>query len=700
MGFGESAEGAGVGSAIGGNVSIGGTISNPNVPNNTNHNSNPPVSNPTVNHVGSPSSSHNPFNVEAFIDPALKITDKRYATQLDRQYGYDIGRKDDPEQVLEQFINNIGARAVKPFDEEGNNISMGYRFNYVVDNEDVLKKSAGDCKNVWLCIPNISVPDSVKNLGFIDEKNNEKYTWKTVKDINDIADKIDEVQDAHTLVKFLSDAYKQLEIRNLFNPTLTALITEYELHNTPARMEDYADLSAYLNAPFKQVTIEPTAENEELKKILDELDKLSLENLDIPLVQVDTSDLTTREVDGKGVFDFIGSSVMNQLEMLTNRNLITKTEVAQVYSNLLVQGLQTAAQFTLEKANILNQSYAMRVQATQAAVAVLQAKAQLLTLPIQIRLQYAQLDAQLKQLELLKVQTEIEKEKYPQMQAQTDLILAQTDGQRLQNEQAQVAIQTGKLGIEQTKEQIALMKEQHKQAIVQTATLDSQRKVQEIQIEVAKSQVDQSREQTKQLVLANNKLIEDTKLVDAQTQLQLKQVMLADVQKIQAKAAIKLQAQQLEKEKEGLGLIKAQTAAAYAQLAALEEQMKAAKAQYNDKIDGKRIGGVLGAQIAVNKAQAVGFERDAFIKFMNQAQSGWAAKKTADIGTLSPSSYNALGIDRLMTWGAHKLFNMPIDTFAMPAGYSDYVPDEEMDAKYATSTSSNSKKPVDPKKPQ
>ena len=675
MGFGESAEGAGVGSAIGGNVSIGGTISNPNIPNNANHNSNTPVN------VG----SSNLNNLHTTDPAALKFKGNP-ATGMGREYSYDLyigtSNKSIPETndaVINRFIEMAGAQAIKPFNDEGIGVSTGYTFDKVVDDSSVGKNSAEACENLWLCIPNINVPDSVKNLGFIDEKNNEKYTWKTVKDINDIADKIDEVQDAHILVKFLSDAYKQLEIRDLLNPKLTTLIKDYELYNTPARIEDYADLSAYLNAPFKQAVIEPNVENEELKKILGELDKLSLENLDIPLVQVDTTDLTTREVDGKGVFDFIGSSVMNQLEMLVNRNLITKTEVTQVYSNLLVQGLQTAAQFTLEKANILNQSYAMRVQATQAAVAVLQAKAQLLTLPIQIRLQYAQLDAQLKQLELLKVQTEIEKEKYPQIQAQTDLILAQTDGQRLQNEQVQVAIQTGKLGIEQTKEQIALMQEQNKQAQVAT-------KLQALQVD--------------QQALANNKLVEDTKLVDAQTQLQLKQVMLADVQKIQAKAAIKLQAQQLEKEKEGLGLIKAQVAATYGQLAALKEQIKAARAQYNDKIDGKPVGGILGAQMAVNKAQAVGFERDGFIKFMNQAQSGWAAKKTADIGTKSPSSYSALGVDRLMTWTAHKLFNMPIDTFAMPKGYKDYVSDSEMDD-VDTPTEPSTGKAVEPKaKPQ
>lgn len=558
--------------------------------------------------------------------------------------------------VVDRFINMAGAKAIKPFDEEGNHISAGYEFDRIVDGDSGFATSAQACKNIWLCVPNINIPDSVKNLGF-DAEDGTKYKWKTVEDVNKIADEIDNIPDAHQLVQFLSDAYKQTEIFDLLNPKLQKAITDYRDKYPLRTIEDYADLSAYLNAPFKKLDIEVATENEELKKILEALDKLGLEDLDIPLVKVENTDLTTREVDGTGVFDFIGSSVMNQLEMMTNRNLISKADVANVYSTLLVQGLQTSAQYALEKANILNQSYAMRVQAVQAAVAVLQAKAQMLMLPIQLRLQYAQLEAQLKQVELLKVQTELEKEKYPQIQAQTDLILAQTDAQRIQNEHL--------------KEQAYILQEQVKQAGIAT-------QLQTLQLD--------------QQALANNKLVEDTKLTDAQTQLQLKQVMLADVQKVQAKAAIKLQAQQLEKEKEGLALVKAQTAAAYAQLAALEEQIKAAKAQYNDRIDGKPIGGVLGAQIAVNKAQAVGFERDGFIKFMNQAQSGWAAKKTADIATMAPSSYSALGIDRMMTWAAHKMFNMPVDTFAMPDGYADYITDDEMDAKVATKTSANNHK--------
>ena len=578
-------------------------------------------------------------------------------TGLDKQY--DVSQFHDNtlsgEAVINRFINMAGAIKVKPFDDNGNHISAGYAFDKTVDNGSGFANSQSACDNVWLCVPNINIPDDLKNLGFnATEDATGKYKWATVEEVNKIANDIDKIPEAKQLVEFLSNAYKQTDIFNLLNPKLQKAITEYRAKYPNKTVEDYEDLSAYLKAPFKALNIEVTPENEELKKILDELDKLSLEDLNIPIVEVHNEDLTTRKVDGTGVFDFISSSIMNQLEMLTNRNLITKSEVANVYSTLLVQGMQTSAQYALEKANILNQSYAMRIQAVQAAVAVLQAKAAMLMLPIQIRLQYAQLETQLKQLELIKVQTEIEKEKYPQIQAQTDLVLAQTDAQRIQNEQL--------------KEQVLITQEQTKQAGIAT-------QLQTLQLD--------------QQTLMNNKLVEDTKLVDAQTQLQLKQVMLADVQKVQAKAAIKVQAQQLEKEKESLALVKAQTAAAYAQLAALKEQIKASKAQYNDTIDGKPIGGVLGAQLAVNKAQAVGFERDSFIKFMNQAQAGWSAKKTADIATLAPSSYSALGVDRLMTWMAHKMFNMPIDTFALPDGYQDYITDSEMDGDIATKTSSS-----------
>lgn len=588
-------------------------------------------------------------DINKFIGTPITGLGKQYDVS---EFGND---KLNGEAVIDRFINMAGAVKIKPFDENGNHISAGYEFDRTVDGDSGFATSQAACDNVWLCVPNISIPDSLKNLGFNEnETETTKYKWKTVEEVNKIADEIDKIPDANQLVEFLSNAYKQTDIFNLLNPKLQKAITEYRANHPNKSVEDYQDLSAYLNAPFKQLNIEVTPESLELKNILDELDKLGLEDLNIPLVEIQNEDLTTRKVDGTGVFDFISSSVMNQLEMLTNRNLITKSEVATVYSTLLVQGMQTAAQYALEKANIKNQSYALRVQAVQSAVAVLQAKANMLMLPIQLRLQYAQLEAQLKQIELIKVQTEIEKEKYPQIQAQTDLVLAQTDAQRIQNEQL--------------KEQVLITQEQTKQAGIAT-------QLQTLQLD--------------QQTLMNNKLVEDTKLVDAQTQLQLKQVMLADVQKVQAKAAIKLQAQQLEKEKESLALVKAQTAAAYAQLAALKEQIKASKAQYNDTIDGKPIGGILGAQLAVNKAQAVGFERDSFIKFMNQAQAGWSAKKTADIATLAPSSYSALGIDRLMTWMAHKMFNMPIDTFAMPNGYADYITDDEMDGKVATKTSSS-----------
>lgn len=291
---------------------------------------------------------------------------------------------------------------------------------------------------------------------------------------------------------------------------------------------------------------------------------------------------------------------------------------------------------------------------------------------------YAQIEAQMEQINLLKVQIELEKEKFPQVVAQTDLILAQTDGQRLNNEHIQVALQQSKLGLSQTQEQIALMKEQNKQAQIQT--------------ELAGLQIEQTKEQIQTIVLQNNKLIEDTKMVDAQTQLQFKQVELADIQKIESKARIKMLAQQLDKEKEGLGLIKAQVATAYAQLGLIKDQMKASRAQYSDTIEGKPIGGLLGAQIMVNKVQASSFERKAFNDFVNNLQTGWAANKTADIAISSPVSFTPLVVDRAINWGLTKYFNMPVDTVKVPKDYTPYMTDAQMDAEEPVNYKTTKKK--------
>lgn len=545
------------------------------------------------------------------------------------------------------------AQFVKSHDDNGTFIGS-LPLNYHVSSTAVHDDAQDACTPFKLALPDFCNLDSSNLFEFLKKLDGkDSISRKTIEEINRIASEVDTVPEARQLIQVLSNNYKEIpeQLRNQFKFSVKTL-------TTPSKEPEYQDLSAYLNAPFPKIELEDWEENTDVKDILEKLKDLKVEDYDIPTIQVNNCDLTEKVVDGAGTFDLIATSIFNQLDYARSKQLISHGEIAEIYKTTLVQGLQIASQFALEKANVLNQSYGLKLQAKQAAIAELQAKAELMLMPIKVKMAYAELDAKLKEIELLKVQVQLEKEKFPQVVAQTDLILAQTDGQRLQNEQVQSAIQTSKLQTELTKVQL------------------------EVEESTKQLKVNLAEEQVKQMALANNQAIEQTKLIDAQTQHQLKQVKLADVQAIEAKARIKALAQQIDKEKEGLKLVQAQIATALAQLALLKDQQKASKAQISDTIDGKPIGGLLGAQILVNKVQASSFERKAFNDIMTQVQSGWAANKTADIAMGSPNMFTPLMVDRVMNWGMTKYFNMPNDIIVTPPNYTPYLSDKELNGDF------------------
>ena len=80
--------------------------------------------------------------------------------------------------VIDRFINMAGAKAVKPFDTDGNHISAGYEFDKIVDGDSGFATSAQACENIWLCVPNINIPDSIKNIGGDDLDENGKVKYK------------------------------------------------------------------------------------------------------------------------------------------------------------------------------------------------------------------------------------------------------------------------------------------------------------------------------------------------------------------------------------------------------------------------------------------------------------------------------------------------------------------------------------------
>lgn len=553
------------------------------------------------------------------------------------------------------------------------------------------------CSPVNLCVPSIYVPDITKQLvnESVYDKNGKPtdLDYKVADEVRSIADKILAIPDAVLLES------KPFHVGNiLFTPVSDIKILGYTQHkaiNTEDLPDnDFAAIaktseglitnnsvpcrteSEYKIPEYKETNWKDKDYQDLLGKLKDLMDE-DTEPKDVRNA-VSNSDLTERVVDGHGVFDWIASAIYNQLSHAKNQGLLTSDDIAQVYSQFLVQGLQTAAQFVLERDKTYFANLLQLAQIKAANVQALLAKAELLTLPSKMELAYAQLETQRKQIELLNYQVEVQKAQIPLEAAKYDQTRVQTDIMCVQKKQAM--------------EQLAQAELDRKLKQVQIESGVMGIKSASVDIQIKEHQANQAEITTQSSLVQLEGLKEDVKVKNTQWQLGLKQVKLADAQQKQIAADTKLKAQQLLKDREQVSLIKAQTATAYAQVTATSEAIKAAKAQYSDTLDGEPIGGVLGAQIAVNKMQAEAFDRDSFYKFANTVKDGWTAKKTADIATLSPNAFTAFGVDRVFARYA-QYFSMPVNAFELPHNYTDYLSDEEMDGTVPTPGTSRSRLP-------
>lgn len=540
----------------------------------------------------------------------------------------------------------------------------------------------GKCDTVTVCVPNINIPDSVKDLTSTGSKKEENQ--KLLNDVNGIADKLKSIPEAQLTV-------------NPVNPHPDeSLEADTEAPILQNKQPDYNDLTAFLSAPFPShdVTEFTLDDDKSMQDALKKLEDLMKEDVDVEekVKDLDNSTLTERIVDGHGVFDWLASATFNQLDMVRKKELIDKSDFANVYIQSLNQVLQVASQFTLERDKTYWANLLVRSQMAQANVQALLAKAQLITLPIEVKLKYAQLHAQLQQMKLVGYQVESEKARIKQTEAQTDQILVQTDGIRLQNELQQIQIQDAVLKLELSREQVVQSKEQTKQLVAQTKQITAQ---------------------TKQIKSQTEQAVEQTKLINAQWQKTLKEIKLVEANVIETEAKIKLMAQQTQKELNQIELVKGQTAEAYSRIALLGEQIKAAKAQYSDTIDGEPVKGIIGTQNALHRKQSLSYDRDSLYKVMQLQAQGWQTKKTSDIGTKSPAAFTAASVDGMLqeylaTYyndantqytdlgldttriangkaSAEVLGRININTLKPVKNYKDYVTDPEMDSDKPTS---------------
>lgn len=565
------------------------------------------------------------------------------------------------------YIGLVVGRYIKAFDENGIRIGSGY----TIQHDDFLDPinvnnyvGSTSAQPLTVAVPKVIVPVETSALTqkLVDEEKRNGITQldeQTADEVKKLADTISDIPEPISLAETSPNELNLDKIHYIGKENLqeySGLDTNASVEQTtqdtvPCRPETEPNPEDLLETSTK------LDESQEMKDMLKRLEDLLSEPTDTykEVEPVEMCALTQKAVDGSGSFDQLNTAMLNQLVYGLERGVIDKTDIRAIYTAGLQQSMETGLQFTLQRDQAYWANLAVKAQMINANVQALLAKAELIMMPTKVRLAYAQLQVQLRQLDLLNYQIKQAKYQIPQIIAQTD----------------------------QIREQTAVVCQQKKMAIEQLAQTEFDRKLKQEQITSA-----QLENQVKAENIAQAK--QQTKLVNVQVQNGLKDIKLKEAQLIQMKAQLKLQAQQLLKDREQLYLIKAQVASQYANITALQEQIKVARAQYSDTINGKPVGGVIGAQIRVNKAQAAGFDKSAFNNFINQLQSGWSAKKTADIATLSPSAFNALGLDRAMSWYATKYFDMPNDIFKMPKDYADYLTDSEMDTETATSTSTNS----------
>lgn len=603
------------------------------------------------------------------------LSGKDEVTELERKYvtdttqgiseGYDdstFGQEDGGD-----YVSLSVGRYIRPYDQNDIRIGSGYSIRHDSNLDPINQNNSIGNANAPLltqkvAVPIINVPAETAALTTELLKNDTTTTSdkETADDVKRIADEIKAIPEPKSLAEVGSEYDKNLDPIHLINKAelnqysgldTNASVIQTTQDTVACRPEHEPDIADLEESSSK------LEDSKEMQDMLKRLEDLLSEPTDTykDVEPVGMCSLTEKRIDGSGAFDQLGSALLNQLHYGLNNGIIDKADIRAVYSAGLQESMQTGLNFALQRDQAYWQNQAIKSQMVNANVQSLLAKAELIMMPTKVKLAYAQLQVQMRQLDLLNYQVKQAKYQIPQIVAQTD----------------------------QIREQTALICQQKKMAIEQLAQTEFDRKIKQEQVTGL-----QLENQVKAESIAQSK--QQTKLLNAQVQNSLKDIKIKEAQLIQMRAQLKLQAQQLLKDKEQMALIKAQVASQYANITALQEQIKVARAQYSDTINGKPIGGVIGAQIRVNKAQAAGFDKSAMNNFINQLQSGWSAKKTADIATLSPNAFNALGLDRAINWMATKYFEMPNDTFKMPQGYSDYLTDGEMDATEPTSTSVNS----------
>ena len=392
-----------------------------------------------------------------------------------------------------------------------------------------------------------------------------------------------------------------------------------------------------------------------------------------PVTPLTIEQLTTKSVDGTGVFDAMMAAVTAHLSEQHSKNRITGADYAKVYMGSISASMQFAVQFLLGKDRVYLENLQLREAITLAQAQTVRAKADIQIAKAQIQqMAYATIDSRLKAYTsrnayaLSKMELVTGYESILSKEAEISLTLEQVDVARAQTKDT---LTTG-------------------QPVLGVVSLDKQLK--EAQALTAQEQLDVARAQTKDTLLdggpiggivAIDKAYKEAQQVHMENQgtLILEQVQATRAQTrdtlttgegvsglLGIEKLIKLAQRDLTEEQ--VDVARAQTWETHADgsailgIAKFEKELKQAQSklvleQYESQrgqtrgtlSTGETVIGLIGAQTLLYNQQVTSYKRDAESKGLKMLLDTWVTRKTIDEGVAVPSSIDVAAINTAMT---------------------------------------------------
>lgn len=332
------------------------------------------------------------------------------------------------------------------------------------------------------------------------------------------------------------------------------------------------------------------------------------------------ADLTTRKVDGTGMFDALMASVGAHLKGEFEKNRITGSDYAQAYVSLTQAALGSAVQYLLSRDQSMWQTRLIKEQARLAATQVIVERTNLELSKVRVTSAQYELQILSASYALSKMKLSTEDAQFRSLEAQVAQTTYQTTS-LLPAELAQVTAQTSKVNYEVVN---LLPKE-----------LEKSNKA----IESLTAQISQTTAQKDQILYQTSAILPAQKTgIDKENDIkiyQLNSVLPAQVAGMTADTAVKTYNKDF--------LMPSQKKL-------VDEQYEAQRAQTKDtRSDNSAVTGSVGKQKQLYDQQIDSYKRDAESKVVKMLLDTWITQKSIDEGLVPPTQLADAQINSAMT---------------------------------------------------